>query len=300
MKKSKSMGTTRRIVITNGLGRKGSSMRQMLDDKVAIITGSGRGIGKAAALQFAREGAKVVISDIDADPAEKTVAEIAAMGGSAVVLVGDVTKPDFAEKLIKTAVDQWGGLHILVNNAGFTWDSVVHKMTDDQWQTMLDIHITAPFRIIRAAAPYFRDAAKKEMANGTATTRKIINISSMTGTGGNPGQANYAAAKSAVVGFTKTLAKEWGRFNVQANTVSFGWIETRLTKEKEAGGSLDHKGKDIPLGIPDAMRQMMTLMIPLGRAGTPDEAAGAILFFASPLSDYVSGQVLSVSGGLSI
>ena len=275
-------------------------MNQMLADKVAIITGSGRGIGKAAAVQFAREGANVVVSDIDADPAEKTVAEISAMGGAAVAVVGDVTKPDFAEKLIKTTVEKWGGLHILVNNAGFTWDSVIHKMTDDQWQTMLDIHITAPFRIIRAAAPYFRDAAKNEMAEGTATPRKIINVSSMTGTGGNPGQANYAAAKSAVLGFTKTLAKEWGRFNVQANTVSFGWIETRLTKEKEAGGSLDHDGKEIPLGIPDAMRQMMTLMIPLGRAGKPEEAAGAILFFASPLSDYVSGQVLSVSGGLSI
>ncbi len=275
-------------------------MNQMLADKVAIITGSGRGIGKAAAIQFAREGANVVVSDIDADPAEKTVAEISAMGGAAVAVVGDVTKPDFAEKLIKTTVEKWGGLHILVNNAGFTWDSVIHKMTDDQWQTMLDIHITAPFRIIRAAAPYFRDAAKNEMAEGMATPRKIINVSSMTGTGGNPGQANYAAAKSAVLGFTKTLAKEWGRFNVQANTVSFGWIETRLTKEKEAGGSLDHDGKEIPLGIPDAMRQMMTLMIPLGRAGKPEEAAGAILFFASPLSDYVSGQVLSVSGGLSI
>lgn len=275
-------------------------MNQMLADKVAIITGSGRGIGKAAAVQFAREGANVVVSDIDADPAEKTVAEISAMGGAAVAVVGDVTKPDFAEKLIKTTVEKWGGLHILVNNAGFTWDSVIHKMTDDQWQTMLDIHITAPFRIIRAAAPYFRDAAKNEMAEGMATPRKIINVSSMTGTGGNPGQANYAAAKSAVLGFTKTLAKEWGRFNVQANTVSFGWIETRLTKEKEAGGSLDHDGKEIPLGIPDAMRQMMTLMIPLGRAGKPEEAAGAILFFASPLSDYVSGQVLSVSGGLSI
>lgn len=275
-------------------------MGKMLTEKVAIITGSGRGIGRAAALQFAREGAKVVINDIDTEPAEKTVSEIKKQGGSAVSFVGDVTSPNFAGDIIRTAIDHWGALHILVNNAGFTWDSVVHKMTDDQWQTMLDIHITAPFRIIRAAAPYFRDAAKKEMAGGTATPRKIINVSSMTGTGGNPGQANYAAAKSAVLGFTKTLAKEWGRYNVQANTVSFGWIETRLTKEKEAGGSLDCKGQEIALGIPDAMRQMMTLMIPLGRAGTPEEAAGAILFFASPLSDYVSGQVLSVSGGLSI
>lgn len=275
-------------------------MGDMLTGKVAIITGSGRGIGRAAALQFAREGAKVVINDIDAAPAEKTVSDIQASGGSAVSYVGDATSPGFAEGIIETAINQWGALHILVNNAGFTWDSVVHKMSDDQWQAMLDIHVTAPFRIIRAAAPYFRDAAKKEMADGVVAARKIINISSMTGTGGNAGQANYAAAKSAVLGFTKTLAKEWGRFNVQANTVSYGWIDTRLTKEKEAGQSMAHKGQEVPLGIPDAMRQMMTLMIPLGRAGTPEEAAGAILFFASPLSDYVSGQVLTVSGGLNI
>jgi len=275
-------------------------MEKMLADKVAIITGSGRGIGRAAALLFAREGAKVVVSDIDSEPAEKTVADIKASGGQAASFVGDVTSPDFADGIMKKAVDRWGDIHIIVNNAGYTWDSVVHKMTDDQWQAMLDIHVTAPFRMIRAVAPYFRDAAKKEMAEGAAVARKIINISSMAGTGGNPGQANYAAAKSAILGLTKTLAKEWGRFNVQANTVAYGWIDTRLTKEKEAGGALERDGKEIPIGIPDAMRQMMTMMIPLGRAGTPEEAAGAILFFASPMSDYVSGQVLLVSGGLVI
>lgn len=273
-------------------------MGNMLSEKVAIITGSGRGIGRAAALRFAREGAKVVINDIDAEPAEKTVADINAFGGTAVSFVGDATSSDFADGIIETAINQWGAIHILVNNAGYTWDSVVHKMTDDQWQAMLDIHVTAPFRIIRAVSPFFRDAAKKELAEGSTVTRKIINISSMAGTGGNPGQANYAAAKSAILGFTKTLAKEWGRFNVQANSVAYGWIDTRLTKEKEAGKSLERKGQQVSLGIPDAMRQMMTMMIPLGRAGTPEEAAGAILFFASPLSDYVSGQVLTVSGGL--
>ena len=273
-------------------------MEKMLADKVAIITGSGRGIGRAAALLFAREGAKVVVSDIDSVPAEEIVAEIRASGGQAASFAGDVTSPAFADGVMKETVDRWGGIHIIVNNAGFTWDAVIHKMTDDQWQAMMDIHVTAPFRMIRAAAPYFRDAAKKEMAEGTAVARKIINISSMAGTGGNPGQANYAAAKSAILGLTKTLAKEWGRFNVQANSVAYGWIDTRLTKEKEAGEVLERDGKQIPIGIPDAVRQMMTMMIPLGRAGTPEEAAGPILFLASPLSDYVSGQVLLVSGGL--
>ena len=273
-------------------------MEKMLADKVAIITGSGRGIGRAAALLFAREGAKVVVSDIESVPAEEIVAEIRASGGQAASFAGDVTSPAFADGVMKETVDRWGGIHIIVNNAGFTWDAVIHKMTDDQWQAMMDIHVTAPFRMIRAAAPYFRDAAKKEMAEGTAVARKIINISSMAGTGGNPGQANYAAAKSAILGLTKTLAKEWGRFNVQANSVAYGWIDTRLTKEKEAGEVLERDGKQIPIGIPDAVRQMMTMMIPLGRAGTPEEAAGPILFLASPLSDYVSGQVLLVSGGL--
>lgn len=275
-------------------------MENMLSDRVAIITGSGRGIGKAAALLFAREGAKVVVSDIDAEPAETTVADIRNAGGQAIAFVGDVTAPDFADGIMQKAADQWGDIHIIVNNAGYTWDGVIHKMADDQWQAMLDIHVTAPFRMIRAAAPYFREAAKKEMAEGPAVARKIINISSMAGTGGNSGQVNYAAAKSAVIGLTKTMAKEWGKFNVQANSVAFGWIDTRLTREKEAGETLQREGKSVPIGIPDAMRQMMTMMIPLGRAGTPEEAAGAILFLASPLSNYVSGQVLMVSGGLVI
>jgi len=275
-------------------------MENMLSDRVAIITGSGRGIGKAAALLFAGEGAKVVVSDIDAEPAETTVADIRNAGGQAIAFVGDVTAPDFADGIMQKAADQWGDIHIIVNNAGYTWDGVIHKMADDQWQAMLDIHVTAPFRMIRAAAPYFREAAKKEMAEGPAVARKIINISSMAGTGGNSGQVNYAAAKSAVIGLTKTMAKEWGKFNVQANSVAFGWIDTRLTREKEAGETLQREGKSVPIGIPDAMRQMMTMMIPLGRAGTPEEAAGAILFLASPLSNYVSGQVLMVSGGLVI
>lgn len=275
-------------------------MEQMLKDRVAIITGSGRGIGQAAAKLFAREGAKVVVSDIDQEPADATVEEIKAAGGEAIAYVGDATAEGFADGIVKAAADTWGAIHIIVNNAGYTWDGVIQKMTDKQWQAMLDIHVTAPFRIIRAAAPYFRDAAKKEQAEGKNIARKIVNISSMAGTSGNAGQVNYSAAKAAILGLTRTMAKEWGRFNVQANAIAYGWIETRLTRAKEQTEDLEREGEKVAIGIPEAQRQMMKMVIPLGRPGTPQEAANAILFFASPLSDYVSGQVLLVSGGLSL
>ena len=276
-------------------------MERMLQDKVAIITGSGRGIGRAAAELFAAEGAKVVVSDIDPAPAEETVAAIKAQGGEAIAFAGDATAEDFAEGIVKAAVDAFGGIHILVNNAGYTWDAVVHKMTDKQWDAMMDIHVKAPFRIIRAAAPYFREAAKKEISEtGQAVARKIVNISSMAGTGGNAGQANYSSGKSAILGLTKTIAKEWGGFNVQSNSIAYGWIDTRLTKAKEGAEILERDGESVAVGIPDSQRQMMKMIIPLGRAGTPEEAAKAILFFASPLSDYVSGQVMLVSGGLAM
>jgi len=194
-------------------------------------------------------------------------------------------------------VDTWGGLHILVNNAGYTWDAVVHKMTDEQWDAMLAVHLTAPFRLVRAAAPYFRDAAKQEKLEGKAVNRKIINVSSTSGTRGNAGQANYSSGKAGIVGMTRTLAKEWGAFNVQANAVAYGWVDTRLTQEKEAGQTIERDGKPVAVGIPAAMRGAMQMMIPMGRAGTPEEAAGPLLFLASPLSDYVSGQCLEITGG---
>jgi len=275
-------------------------MDRMLKDRVAIITGSGRGIGRAAAIMFAGEGAKVVVSDIDSEPADEVVSTIKTSGGEAVACVGDVTHPEFPEKIVRTAVDAWGAVHILVNNAGYTWDGLVHKMSDEQWDAMLDVHLKAPFRIIRAAAPYFRRAAKEEMAEGKAVGRKIINVSSIAGTAGNLGQANYSSAKSGILGLTKTLSKEWARYNVQANAVAFGFIETRLTGNKEAGVSIERDGKEVTVGIPEVQRNIFTKMIPMGRPGTVGEAAGAMLFLASPLSDYVSGQVLVVGGGLSM
>ena len=274
-------------------------MTQHLEGKVAIITGSGRGIGAATARLFAQHGAAVVVTDIDPAPAEETVAAITAAGGRALAVPGDVTAADFAPTIVQAALSQLGGRDILVNNAGYTWDGVVHKMSDEQWEAMLRVHLTAPFRLIRAAADHFRETAKREAAQGgRATPRKIVNISSTTGTRGNAGQINYAAGKAGIIGVTKTLAKEWGQFNVQVNAVAFGFIDTRLTQAKEAGERIQRGEKDIALGIPEPMRQVAQMMIPLGRAGTPDEAAGAVLFFASPLSDYVSGQVLEVTGGM--
>ncbi|MBF0204125.1 MAG: SDR family oxidoreductase [Desulfamplus sp.] len=274
-------------------------MEKMLENKIAIITGSGRGIGKAAALMLAKSGAKVVVSDIDPEPAQETVSEIKNAGGEAVAHVGDITEDSFAKNIINTAIENWGGLHIIINNAGFTWDSMIHKMTDKQWDTIMDLHLKAPFRIIRAAKPWFCDSAKKEIEQkGKAVARKIINISSISGTTGNAGQANYSAAKSGMIGLTKTISKEWGRYNVQCNAIAFGAIETRLSAPKEEGASMEKDGEIISLGIPKQIREIATMMIPLGRLGTPEEAAGSIFFLASPLSDYVSGEVLTVSGGL--
>jgi 3-oxoacyl-[acyl-carrier protein] reductase len=270
----------------------------LLQGKTAMVTGAGRGIGRATALRLAAEGAVILISDLDEKSLAETAELIAAARGKAQTLAGDVTSENFAEELVTAALERLGGVDILVNNAGYTWDGVIHKMSDEQWQSMLDVHLTAPFRIVRAASSYFREAAKREIeAAGRARARKIVNVSSTSGTRGNFGQANYAAAKAGVIGLTKTLAREWGRFNVQVNAVAFGLIDTRLTRDKESGEKILRGESSIDLGIPAAMRELAIRQIPLLRPGTPEEAAGAILFFCSPLSDYVSGQVLEVCGG---
>jgi 3-oxoacyl-[acyl-carrier protein] reductase len=270
---------------------------RLLAGKSAIITGSGRGIGRSIAMLFADHGASVVINDIDREVAEATAKEIGEAGGRAVVCAGSVTDPEFPDRLVKTAAEHFGGIDVLVNNAGYTWDAVIQNMTDEQWYAMIDVHLTAPFRIIRAATPYMREVAKKEMAEGRRTNRKIINVSSTSGVAGNPGQVNYSAGKMGIVGVTKTMAKEWGRFNINVNAVAYGFIETRLTQAKEKQEKIERAGKEVEIGIPDAMRQMAVNFIPLGRSGTPDDAAGPVLFLASSLSDYVSGLVLLVTGG---
>ena len=266
----------------------------VLDGKVAIVTGSARGIGRATAELLSEHGASVVVNDLDADLAEQTAAQIA---GETVVHGGDLTAPGACDTLVQTAIDAWGKLDIVVNNAGYTIDGMVHKMTDDQFQRMLDIHAVVPFRVCRAAAPHLREPAKAEREQGVEVFRKIVNVSSISGTMGNPGQANYAAGKAAVVGLTKTLAKEWGQFKINVNAVAFGFIDTRLTAAKEQDNTMQIGGETVQLGVPEELRAMSSYVIPLGRAGTAQEAAGGIFFLCSPWSNYVHGQTLNVTGG---
>jgi 3-oxoacyl-[acyl-carrier protein] reductase len=266
----------------------------VLDDKVAIVTGSARGIGRATAELLAEHGAKVLINDLDGDVAEETAKEIK---GETTVFAGDLTKPDAPDKLVQTAIDAWGKLDIVVNNAGYTMDAPIHKMSDEAFQAMLDIHNIVPFRVLRAAAPHLREPAKKERDEGVEVFRKVVNVSSISGTMGNAGQANYSSGKAGVVGLTKTLAKEWGQFKINVNAVAFGYIETRLTASKEESNVMVKDGQEIQLGIPDQLRGMAAMLIPLGRPGTPEEAASGIFFLCSPWSNFVHGQVLNVTGG---
>jgi 3-oxoacyl-[acyl-carrier protein] reductase len=266
----------------------------ILDDKVAIVTGSARGIGLATAQLLSEHGAKVVINDLDKDAAEEAAGKVT---GETAVYGGDLTKGNAPDELVDTAINAWGKLDIIVNNAGYTLDAPIHKMSDDWFQKMLDIHLIAPFRIIRAAAPHLREPAKKEKAEGQEVFRKIVNVSSTSGMNGNAGQANYSAGKLGIVGLTKTLAKEWGQFKVNCNAVAFGFIETRLTAAKADENVMEIDGEKVQLGIPEQLRGMGTMLIPLGRAGTPEEAAGGIFLLCTPWSNFIHGQVINVTGG---
>jgi 3-oxoacyl-[acyl-carrier protein] reductase len=269
----------------------------MLDGKSAIITGSARGIGRATAELFCREGARVLINDLDGDVAEQASNEI---DGETAVFAGDLTKPGTPDDMVKAAIDAFGQVDAVVNNAGYTWDGVVHRMTDEQFQAMLDIHTIVPFRVIRALAPSWREAAKQEAQEGEEVFRKIVNITSISGTMGNAGQANYSSAKAGVTGLTKTVAKEWGQFKINCNAVAFGFVETRLTQAKEKGETMEaagESGEQVSLGIPEQLRQMARLTIPLGRPAEPSDAAGPVLFLCSPLSNFIHGQVINVTGG---
>lgn len=276
-------------------------MTARLDGRVALVTGSGRGIGREIALKLASEGARVVVNDLDADPAAQTAEMIRDMGGEAAICAGSVTEDGFAQRFVDTGVNAFGGLDIIVNNAGYTWDSVVQKMTDEQWHAIIDVHLTAPFQILRAAAPVIRDKARAEAEAGQEVFRKVVNISSIAGTGGNAGQINYSAAKAGIIGLTRTMAKEWGRYKVNVNAVAFGPIRTRLTEGSAKGDStIKVEGKDIRVGVsPDLLSQMET-SIPLGRVGTPEEAAGAIYLFCAPESNFISGQYVICGGGFVI
>ena len=273
-------------------------MTQKIEGKVALITGSGRGIGRSIALKLASEGARIVVNDLDEAPAQEVVETIRAAGGQAVACVGSVTAPDFAERFIGTAVSEFKGLDIIVNNAGYTWDNVVQKMTDEQWYAMMDVHLTAPFRILRAAQPVIRALSKQEKEAGKSVVRKVVNISSVAGLFGNAGQTNYSTAKAGITGMTQTLAKEWGRMNVTVNCVAYGFIKTRLTVSADSDATENIDGREIKVGVNPDLMAAMERSIPLGRGGTPDEAAGAVYLLCIPESDYVSGQTLMCTGGL--
>jgi len=272
-----------------------------LEGKVAIISGSGRGIGRAVALKLASEGAAIVVNDLDEAPANEVVAAIEAAGGKAVACIGNVTAEDFGERFVAAALDRFGGLDIIVNNAGYTRDGVIQKQTDEQFQAMLDVHVTSPFRILRAAAEPWRTMSKQEAAESREVIRKVVNISSMAGTHGNAGQVNYSSAKAALIGMTKTLSKEWGRLKVCVNCVAFGFIDTRLTKANDNPVTrIEIEGREIQAGVPSGVLGALKTMVPLGRAGTVEEAAGGVYLLCVPESDYISGQVLIVGGGISL
>jgi 3-oxoacyl-[acyl-carrier protein] reductase len=267
-----------------------------LEGRTALVTGSGRGIGRALARKLAECGASVMLTDIDEAPLKEASAEA---GRGARYLAGDVTAPEFPQKLIDATLSAFGSIDIIVNNAGYVWDNVIQKMTDEQFQAMLNIHLVAPFRILRAASNWIREAAKRESTEGRRVMRKVVNITSISGVDGIAGQAGYGAGKEGINGLTKVLAKEWGRYNVNVNSVGFGLIDTRLIQpiDKNAPPTISVAGREIPVGAPPAFLEAAKAACPLGRLGTTEEAAGAVLFFCSPLSDYVSGEILIVSGG---
>ncbi|MGR3713322.1 MAG: SDR family NAD(P)-dependent oxidoreductase [Shimia sp.] len=269
-----------------------------LTGKTAYVTGAGNGIGRAVALKLAREGANVVVNDLKEAEAQAVVDEITAAGGTALAVAGSVTEDGFAERFVGAGVEKWNAIDIIVNNAGYTWDAQIGHMTDDMFDAMMDVHVKAPFRVLRAASGFIKGAAKKEAETGQEVFRKVVNISSIAGTGGNFGQANYSSAKSAVLGLTKTMAKEWGRMKVCVNAVAFGFIETRLTEGTDEKRTIEIDGNTVGIGIPKKMAQGAAAVIPLGRPGTPEEAADGVYLMCCPESNYVSAQVLTVGGGL--
>jgi len=266
----------------------------LLTDRVAVVTGAGRGIGRAIAERFVEEGARVVINDVDVEPAQSTHEALEAMTpGSSAVSVGSVTDPLYTDTLMMTAVQAFGQLDILINNAGLSRDRMVHRLSDEDWDFVLDVNLTGSFNCIRSAAPFMRDVAKRELEDTgeVSRVRKVVNFFSTAAIRGNPGQAGYTAAKMGNVGLARTVAQEWARFRICVNCVAPGFTQTRMTAPKERGDAL---------GIPEPIRQQMLEKIPFGRYGDPRDVANAVLFFASPLSDYVTGQSINVSGGLQI
>lgn len=272
-----------------------------LNGRTALVTGSGRGIGRAIALKLAAEGADLVINDLDESAAAETLEVLEGLGAGARAVVGDVADPAFPDLMVSEALSAFGGVDIIVNNAGYIWNTTIQNTTDSQWQAMLDVHATAPFRLLRAAAPFLREAAKRERgAHGRPRTRKVVNISSVSGLHGAATQVAYAAGKAALFGVTKSLAKEWGRYNVTVNCVAFGHIETRLTQPLDSGPrTIRIKERDLKVGLEPEVLEQIRAHTALGRPGAPEDAAGAVFLFCIPESDYITGQIIECSGGAS-
>jgi len=272
-----------------------------LTGKVALVTGGGRGIGRAVALKLAREGARLVVNDLDEAPLAQTAKAVRDAGGTVLPFPGSVTATDFGGRFVDAALSEYGDVHIIVNNAGYTWDNVIQKTADEQFQAMLDVHLAAPFRILRAAVGHIREAARREEDRQEHVYRKVVNVSSLAGLYGNAGQVGYSVGKAGIIGLTRTLCKEWGRYRVNVNCVAFGLIETRLTQPLSGvEAQISVEGRDLAVGVPPQLLDAVQRLTPLGRSGTPKEAADAIYLFCSPESDYVSGQVLVCGGGLLI
>jgi 3-oxoacyl-[acyl-carrier protein] reductase len=267
-----------------------------LNGKTAIVTGGARGIGRAVVERLVSAGARVLACDLDREALQEMQASVG-NPESVATIQGDLMEASFPQLIVDAALGAFHSIDIIVNCAGFSWDSVIQKTSDEQFLAMLNIHVVAPFRLLRAASGYLRETAKREIAAGERVMRKVVNITSISGTDGNPGQAGYSAGKAGVIGLTKTLAREWGRYNINVNAVGFGLIQTRMLQPLKPEGKINVGGKEIPIGVQPSMLDSIAAACPLGRIGTPEEAAGAVLFFCSPLSDYVTGEVLICSGG---
>ena len=295
----------------------------LLTGQVAIVTGGARGIGAATATMLAANGAHVVIADVDPVKINDTVTTLnRELGdGAASAHVADLVEPGACDALVADAVDTFGAVDIVVNNAGYAWDGGIHNMSDDQFQAMLDIHLVVPFRLARACAPIFRAAAESDDADADARARhrKTVMVSSMAGVWGLIGAGNYAAAKAGMLGLMRTLALEWGRYHVNVNAVSFGIIQTRFGLPQSEHEVIHTGGRTVHVGMPAKQAARMGVQldpanpitdaemyaakatphsaVALGRTGTIREAADAIFWLCSPLSDYVTGQTIAVSGG---
>ena len=272
-----------------------------LNGRTALVTGAGRGIGRAIALKLGAEGADLVINDLDEGAAAETLEILEGLGAGARAIVGDVCDPDLPDLMVAEALSAFGGVDIIVNNAGYIWNTTIQNTTDEQWAAMLEVHASAPFRLLRAAATHVREASRREReSHGRARARKVVNISSVSGLHGAATQIAYAAGKAALFGVTKSLAKEWGRYNVTVNCVAFGHIETRLTQPLDDGPrTIRVSGRDLRVGLDPEVLERIKAATALGRPGSPEDAAGAVFLFCIPESDYITGQIIECSGGAS-